>query len=231
LITTLVAPFFIWLNNSTIILVIYIFAFLIIPFIFNQYLIAKNIKEFKSLKIDHQEQPYDVKGLGLFFSDTNKPIIEKYGVSRFLLNYNNAKGKALIVSIFIAIIVILASLIIFIKPVDSNAIKIEADLTETALVIKYEETEVQLDVKDINSVEKINELPNIVSKVEGIQENGYTIGIYNLQGFDKANVFTRNDSSIFIHIKTAKGDYFYSESDTKRIETIYNELTKQLTSK
>ena len=231
LVTIVIAPFFIWLNNSNILLVLYILIFLLIPFIVNQYYINKTINEFKNLNIAHDNQIYDINYLGLLYSSNDNSTIVNYGVLRYAINIASIKGKLLVAAIISALIILFAALLIFVKPVDSNAATIDAELTTTNITIKYDEKNTTIPIKDITAIEKVKDLPRVVNKVDGVQENGYIVGIFNLQGYNNANIYIKKTAQPYLLIKAKNKYYFYSEENGNNMNTIYDTIVKQLATK
>ncbi|MDL2211440.1 PH domain-containing protein [Erysipelotrichaceae bacterium OttesenSCG-928-M19] len=231
IITIVIAPFFVWLNNSTIIMVCYLIIFIILPFLINQFLFSKYIKEFQELNIASDNQEFDNIYLGILFSDEDYLTIKQYGFHRYAINLATIKGKLLITAIISLIIILFAVLLIFVKPVESNQAKVEGTITTTHLAINYDTTNLQVPLKDISAIEKIETLPTVVSKVEGVQENNYISGVFNLQGFDKANVNVKKDTKFFLQIKAGKQYYFYSESNEDNMNVIYQTILKQVSAK
>lgn len=231
LITIVIAPFFIWLNNSNILLVIYILIFLLIPFIVNQYYINKTVNEFKDLNIAHDEQIYDINYLGLLYSSDDSSTIVNYGTLRYVVNIASIKGKLLVAGIISAIIILFAVLLIFIKPITTNAATINSEMTTTNITLKYDEEKLNIPIKDITAIEKIDALPRVVNKVDGVQENGYMVGIFNLQGYNNANVYIKKTASPYLLIKAKNKYYFYSEDNGNNMNTIYTSIVNQLAKK
>ena len=221
---------FIVFNNSNIFLVLYLLILLVIPYLISKVYIEKCIKEFKTLNIDDSQQDHQATYFGLLFKDENKPLIEKYGYNRYLFNYATTKGKALIVGLVSALLIVFAVILVFVKPASSDA-TIVTTLSETSLTLKYDEKTTVINFNDLKSVTKSQEFPRIVSRVDGIQENGYIVGVFNLQGYNKATIYHKTKASEYLIIKVNNNYYFYSESDVKKVNSVYVELTKHLKAK
>ncbi|MDF9867015.1 hypothetical protein OKW22_000574 [Bacilli bacterium PM5-3] len=229
--TIILAPLFIWLNNSKIILIIYFLLFLILPYLLNQYFISKYIEEVKNLNISHENQPFDKSYFALIYSSNDNTTVYKYGFYRYAINIASLKGKAIIAATISLIIILIACLLIFVKPIDSNKSQLQTELTSTQLNLNYGKQTLDISLNEVTSIEKIKELPTIINKIDGVQENGYIIGNFNLQGIGASTLYVKKDSDEFLKIKAGKKTYIYSEKDKNKMNTIYDTMVKELAKK
>lgn len=223
-----IAPFFILFNKSGWLLTLYIIIFLILPFFINQYLINKDIKALKDLNVVNHNQEANITGLGLFYFEDSEQLLYSYGYKRYALNLAKAKGKAILGIIIALTLVILLSVGLYAKPTPKPKEAIKSIINDTELVISYDKQQTKLPLSDVTKITKVDELPVITSKVDGVQDKNVVVGTFNLQGMDNSIVYADKKAKTFLIIQTKGKYYVFSDTNETTVTTIYDKINKKI---
>lgn len=83
---------------------------------------------------------------------------------------------------------------------------------------------IDLSIKDIQSIELVNELPEITSKINGFALQNIEKGLFRTSTDEKVKLLINSQNKPFILIITKTNEKIYYSSKEKSNQEIYNQL-------
>lgn len=209
------------LNKSYLVLFFYFSIFFIGPYLVNQFFIDKYSSILKELNALDYTQDENFSKWGLLYNDSpDSKVFKTYSVRRFALNINNKLAKPFLAGAASILALLLAFSImhdfkvgVYADKIDGNPEQsmqathpinkdLKYDYSKDKVIMTYKDKKTVIETEEITKVSKINEFPQIIANVSGFQESGINIGVFNVQGISKANLFVDRDHQPFIQITT-----------------------------
>jgi len=137
--------------------------------------------------------------------------------------FNNMKDEQTKGSFIFALIIMVAVLIgivaMFAYSLQDNPVEIKDDIIQIG-----GDYGIDLSIKDIQSIELVNELPEITSKINGFALQNTEKGLFRTSTDEKVKLLINSQNKPFILIITKTNEKIYYSSKEKSNQEIYNQL-------
>lgn len=230
IITFIISILMLIFNNIPFITVLYLIIFIPLPYVFTHYKVANDIDDLNIANYLDEEKTLTTKYSGLFFNEQDAPAFISYGQKRAGVNISNFKGKIFVSFLFIFIIIVLI-LALFLSFSKSDPYTIISSTNTNQVEFKYETNQVSIPYDEIQSIEKIKQLPEIIDNINGIEQNQYLVGKFNLKGNENAILYVDKNAKTFLKIITNNQTYFFSDENQANSNTLYDTITKLMPKK
>lgn len=139
--------------------------------------------------------------------------------------FNNMKDEqtksSFIFALIIMVVVFVGIVGMFAYSLQDNPVEIKAEIIKIG-----GDYGIDLPIKDIKSIELVNELPEITLKINGFALQNIEKGLFRTNGGEKVKLLINSQNKPFILIITNTNDKIYYSSKEKSNQKIYNQLIK-----
>lgn len=160
-------------------------------------------------------------------NDTRLFIPDRIGMN-IGMNFGRPLGKVLtgLIGIVLVVAMIVSILPLYLYDFTANPLQMELTQAEVVLSAPFAPTS-EVAISDIESVELIEEVSGKVIRTNGMATDKYATGKFTVAG-KAANFYIDYQSSPILHLVTEKRDYYYTNKESGKTLTSYQELQQLL---
>lgn len=137
--------------------------------------------------------------------------------------FNNMKNEqtkgSFIFALVIMVAVFVAIVAMFAYSLQDNPVEIRAEIIKIG-----GDYGIDLPIKDLKSIELVNELPEMTSKINGFALQNIEKGLFRTSTDEKVKLLINSQNKPFILIITKTNEKIYYSSKEKSNQEIYNQL-------
>ncbi len=157
---------------------------------------------------------------GIFYynpEDRHSMVTKKVGIGT-TMNLATPLGKGMTIFSVIVLIVTIPAMCIWLIMLDFTPIRLQVE--NQTLYAKHLNVDYEIDVTDIENLDKITELPSW-SKSYGTAMDTLEKGTFFIRNVGKCEVFLNPENTEFLHFTADGTDYYMSGYDDAQTEEIY----------